>query len=125
MSAVFSFYREIILGPGDHFLFDFAYDWELLHHITPEDRPTYLQNVHNILRSNGLYFSVCFSEKDPDFGGKGKFRETPLGTILYFSSEEELKELYKPFFHVLELNTIEIRGKYGPHMANVAWLRRK
>ncbi|UCE68091.1 MAG: class I SAM-dependent methyltransferase [Candidatus Zixiibacteriota bacterium] len=105
--------------------FDFAYDWELLHHISPEDRPAYIQNVCNILRRNGIYFSVCFSVKDPDFGGEGKYRKTPLGTILYFSSEEELSELLEPFFSILELSTLEIKGKYGPHAANVAWLERK
>jgi cyclopropane fatty-acyl-phospholipid synthase-like methyltransferase len=105
--------------------FDFAYDWELLHHISPEDRPTYIHNVHNLLHPNGIYFSVCFSEKDPDFGGEGKFRKTPLGTILYFSSEGELRDLFEPFFKILELNTIEIRGKYRPHMANIAWLKKK
>ncbi|UCC81404.1 MAG: class I SAM-dependent methyltransferase [Candidatus Zixiibacteriota bacterium] len=108
-----------------HESFDFAYDWELLHHISPEDRPAYIQSVHKILRPKGTYFSVCFSEKDPDFGGEGKFRKTPLGTILYFSSEEELKELFEPFFSILELSTLEIKGKYGPHMVNVVWLERK
>ena len=28
--------------------FDFAYDWELLHHIFPEDRETYIRNVYKI-----------------------------------------------------------------------------
>ncbi len=105
--------------------FDFAYDWELLHHISPEDRPAYIQNVYNLLRPKGAHFSVCFSEKDPDFGGEGKYRKTSLGTMLYFSSEEELRELFEPLFSILELNTLEIPGKYGPHMANVAWLTKK
>lgn len=108
-----------------HGSFDFAYDWELLHHISPEDRPVYIRNVHNILRPRGIYFSVCFSEKDIDFGGEGKYRETRLGTILYFSSEGELKDLFEAFFNILELKTLEIKGKYGSHMANVAWLEKK
>ena len=105
--------------------FDFAYDWELLHHISPEDRPSYIKNVHYILKPGGTYFSVCFSEKDADFGGEGRFRKTPLGTILYFSSEEELRKLFKPLFNIIELDTLEIPGKYGPHMVNAAWLERK
>ncbi len=108
-----------------HTSFDFAYDWEVLHHIFPKDRPLYLQSVHNILRPKGIYLSVCFSEKDPEFGGKGKFRKTPLGTTLYFSSEEELKKLFDPFFHIYELNTVAIQGKYKPHLANSALLERK
>ena len=108
-----------------HAGFELAYDWEVLHHIFPEDRECYLLNVHNVLRPHGKYFSLCFSEKDSEFGGKGKIRGTPLGTTLYFSSEEELKQLFEPLFYILELNTVEIPGKYKPHLANAAWLERK
>ncbi len=105
--------------------FDFAYDWEVLHHIFPEHRESYVRNVHNLLRPNGIYFSLCFSFEDSDFGGKGKYRDTPLGTTLYFSSEDELRELFDPLFRISELRTIEIAGKYKPHLANCAWLRRR
>jgi 2-polyprenyl-3-methyl-5-hydroxy-6-metoxy-1,4-benzoquinol methylase len=108
-----------------HGQFDFAYDWEVLHHIMPDDREDYLENVFNVLLPEGIYFSQCFSIMDTDFGGEGNIRKTRLGTILYFSSEEELRDLYKPYFHILELKTMEIKGKYGPHMANVAWLKRR
>lgn len=115
-----------LLGDMDeyHESFDFAYDWELLHHISPEDRPIYIRNVRDILKPGGIYFSVCFSEDDPGFGGEGKYRTTPLGTILYFSSEEELKELFEPVFTIIQLNTIEIQGKRGPHRVNSARLKR-
>ncbi len=102
--------------------FEFAYDWEVLHHIFPEDRSRYVQNVSNMLRPAGRYFSMCFSESDPAFSGRGKIRETPLGTTLYFSSEAELEKLYAPRFRILELTTVEVSGKRGLHMANVAWL---
>jgi len=105
--------------------FDFAYDWELLHHIFPEKRKKYIENVHRILNPGGKYLSVCFSEKDPQFGGSGKYRETPLGTILYFSSEDELRGLFDPYFNVRESKTIEISGKFAPHLANYAFMERK
>lgn len=105
--------------------FDLALDWEVLHHIFPEDRSHYVKNVHSLLRPGGVYFSVCFSESDASFGGEGKFRETPLGTTLYFSSEEELRDLLVPSFDILELNIVEIPGKRGPHMVNVIWAERK
>ena len=63
--------------------FDFAYDWELLHHIYPEQRETYIANVHRLLNQGGKYLSVCFSEHDTQFGSVGKYRETALGTVLY------------------------------------------
>ena len=71
--------------------YEFAYDWELLHHIFPEDRWTYIHNVVKLLEKGAKYFSVCLSEADPDFGGKGKYRKTPLDTLLYFSSEKEIE----------------------------------
>jgi 2-polyprenyl-3-methyl-5-hydroxy-6-metoxy-1,4-benzoquinol methylase len=97
--------------------FDFAFDWELLHHIFPEDRTTYVNNVSKILNPGARYLSVSFSETDPQFGGTGKFRTTPIGTTLYFSSESELRDLMSPLFIICELKTIEVRGRSGPHRA--------
>jgi cyclopropane fatty-acyl-phospholipid synthase-like methyltransferase len=105
--------------------FDFAFDWELLHHIFPEDRETYMKNVHKILNPKATYFSVCFSEKDPQFGGVGKFRKTRMGTTLYFSQESELTSLFLTYFDVRELKTIRIGGKYGAHCAISALLERR
>ena len=97
--------------------FDFAFDWEFLHHIFPDDRKKYVHNVSKILTKGAWYFSVSFSETDPQFGGIGKFRTTPIGTTLYFSSESELRELFSPFFVIHELKTIEVTGRFGPHHA--------
>lgn len=105
--------------------FDFAYDWELLHHIFPESRRKYVHNVFRILNPGGAYLSVCFSEKDVQFGGSGKYRTTRLGTILYFSSEEELRSLFRPHFDMLKLETIQIKGKSAPHLANYAFMKRE
>lgn len=97
--------------------FDFAFEWEFLHHIFPDDRETYVRNVSKILNRGALYLSVSFSETDPQFGGTGKFRTTPIGTTLYFSSEPELRDLFSPFFLIHELKTIEVSGRFGPHRA--------
>ena len=98
-------------------LFDLAYDWEVLHHIFPEDREKYINNVYALLKPHGQYLSVCFSEDSPEFGGKGKYRKTPLDTVLYFSSEDEIRALFKPFFEIEELKTIDIVSKVGSHKA--------
>jgi cyclopropane fatty-acyl-phospholipid synthase-like methyltransferase len=97
--------------------FDFGFDYELLHHFMPEERETYVKNVASLLSPGATYLSVCFSEEDPQFGGKGKIRETPIGTVLYFSSETEIRELISPYFAMQELRTIGVAGKYGPHRA--------
>ncbi len=105
--------------------FDFAFDWEVLHHVFPEGREAYFTNVHRMLCPGGKYLSVCFSEDDPAFGGEGKYRKTPIDTTLYFSSEQELRELLEPLFLIEELSTIEIPGKRGPHMAVMALMTKR
>jgi SAM-dependent methyltransferase len=105
--------------------FGFAYDWELLHHIVPADRERYVENVHALLAAGGRYLSVCFSESDPQFGGTGKFRTTPLGTVLYFSSEAELHDLFSPLFRIRYLTTIDVPGKTAPHRAVCAFMEKR
>ncbi len=105
--------------------FGFAYDWELLHHIFPKDRERYFRNVSTLLEPGGKYFSVCFSEDDPQFGGSGRFRETRIGTRLYFSSEPEIRDLLSPHFFIRDLKTIEITAKSGTHIAIYAFAERR
>ena len=105
--------------------FDFAYDWELLHHIFPEQRRIYVENIYKLLNPGGKYLTVCFSEKNTEFGGSGKYRVTRLNTILYLSSEDELRELFEPYFKIRELKTIIIRGRPKSHFANYAFMERR
>ncbi|MGA3360067.1 MAG: class I SAM-dependent methyltransferase [Halobacteriota archaeon] len=105
--------------------FDFAYDWELLHHIFLEQRQQYVANVHRLLNPKGKYLSLCFNESDPAFGGAGKYRRTPLGTVLYFSSLGELRALFEPCFTILELRTVEIHSKSASHLASYCFMERR
>jgi len=105
--------------------YDFAYDWELLHHIFPEEREKYITNVHKLLKPGGKYLSVCFSEQSPQFGGTGKYRKTPLDTVLYFSSENEMETLFQTLFDIEELKTVTIQGKYDQHKAIYAFLKKR
>jgi 2-polyprenyl-3-methyl-5-hydroxy-6-metoxy-1,4-benzoquinol methylase len=105
--------------------YDFAYDWELLHHIFPEDRNKYIENVHRLLTTQGRYMSVCFSEASTQFGGTGKYRKTPIGTVLYFSNEAEIEKLFSSLFSIVELKTVDIQGKQGVHKTIYALMRRK
>ncbi|MDD1684147.1 MAG: class I SAM-dependent methyltransferase [Methanoregula sp.] len=93
--------------------FDFAYDYELLHHLLPEERAVYIRNVYRLTNPQATYLSVCFSDEDPQFGGHGKTRTTPMGTILYFSSEDEIRDLVSPYFEIRSLKTIEVVAKFG------------
>lgn len=104
---------------------DFAYDWGLLHHIPPTQRHKYVQNVRRVLNPSGKYLSVCFSERDTGFGGSGKYRKTRFGSVLYFSCEDELSELFQECFQVVDLRTVEIDGKFESHIFNYAFMERK
>ena len=104
---------------------DFVYGWGLLHHILPEQRQKYVENVRRILNPSGRYLSVCFSREDTGFGGSGKFRKTSLGSVLYFSSEDELRELFESYFQVIDLRTIEISGKFESHIFNYVFMERE
>jgi hypothetical protein len=84
-----------------------------------------VNNVHRLLRVDGRYLSVCFSEDSPQFGGSGKYRKTPLGTVLYFSSEKEMELLFKKWFLVRDLKTIDIKGKSAVHKAIYAYMEKK
>lgn len=112
-----SFVESDILGDlsGLETTFDFAYNWHLLHHIYPDERYAYADNAHRLLRPGGRHLSVCFSEEDPQFGGAGKYRTTSMGTTLYFSSEDEIRDLFAPLFRIDELKTIETEGKAASH----------
>lgn len=105
--------------------FEFAYDWQVLHHIFPEKRRKYVESVYRILSSEGKYLSVCFNEQNSQFGGTGKYRKTPLGTTLYFSSEGELQRLFEPYFNIIDLKTIEITAKSTNHLVNYAFMEKK
>ena len=91
----------------------------------PADRPRYVANVHRMLRPGGLYLSVCFSEDDRAIAGEGKYRQPQLGTLLYLSSEQEIRGLFEPSFDVEELATVEIEGKRAAHMAVRALMRKR
>ena len=116
-----------LLEPTDAFdaSFDFAYDWLVLHHVFPDDRPRYVASVLRLLRPGGLYLSVCFSEDDQAITGEGKYRQPQLGTLLYLSSEHEIRDVFEPSFDIEELATVEIEGKRAPHRAVKALMRKR
>ena len=103
---------------------DFACEWGLLHHIFPEQRQKYVENVYRILEPGAKYLSVCFSEKDTAFPGTGKYRKTSLGSTLYLSSEDELRKLFGTYFRIIDLQTVEIAGKFEPHIFNCVFMEK-
>jgi hypothetical protein len=89
------------------------------------DDPATVDNLdEQVLVPSGTYLSVCFSEEDSGFGGTGEFRTTSIGTVLYFSSEDELRDLFEPYFEITTLKTIQVEGKREPHMMNYAFMEK-
>lgn len=93
--------------------FDFVLEWALIHQIMPSQRLKYVEDVAELLDKGGKYLSVCFNEQSHEFGGSGNYRKSPGGTELYFSSQNELRELFKPHFHIIETKIIQ-----APHIEN-------
>ena len=94
--------------------FDFIFEWSVLHHIMPDDRNVYIENINMLLIDDGKYLATCFNEanininKDDD-----KYKISPIGTKLYYSSELELKNLYQQYFNILEAKLIKFEGPPG------------
>ena len=104
--------------------FEFVYHWALLHHIFPEYRERFAGNVEQMLTPGGKQLCMCFHEADSCFEGREKYRTTPLGTTLYFSSEKEIQDMFASRFNILDIHTTEIPGKHCPHQAVVAWMEK-
>lgn len=107
------------LTPG----YTLGWDWEMLHHIAPEQRAGYVDNVRRLLAPGALYLSVSFSVRDPLFGGIGAERVTPIGTVLYFSTATEIRALFERAFEIVELQEVVIPGRQGEHIANSVLIR--
>lgn len=111
--------------------FDFIFEWALLHHIIPAQREKYIENVSKILKENGKYLSICFNNKNPDFGAKGKNlrivpegAKMPAGTRLYYSSFEEIEQLFEPHFHIIEAKLIQMTTGSKPHIGNYLFMKK-
>lgn len=111
--------------------FDFIFEWALLHHIMPEKRKKYVKDINNLLNKDGKYLSVCFNEKDPKFSKEKGLRIIPenaraiVGGRLYFSSLEELKNLFEPYFKIIESKVFEKQGVGGVNVWNYFFMRIK
>lgn len=105
--------------------FNFAYDWEVLHHIFPEERKIYVDNVSRLLNEGGKYISACFSEDDREFGGSGKYVRTQLDTVLYLSSADELRDLFEPRFNIIEIKKLEMSSKFGTHAGIFVFMEKR
>ncbi len=111
--------------------FDFIFEWAILHHIIPKQRQKYVENIKGILNKGGKYLSLCFNNQNPDFGAKGKKlriipegAKMPAGTRLYYSSLEEIKQLFEPHFHIIEAKLIKMTAGKKEHIGNYFFMEK-
>lgn len=111
--------------------FDFVFEWAILHHIMPERRKEYLDNIKKSLNKKGKYLSVCFNNQNPDFGAKGKNlrvvsegSKMPAGTKLYYSSFEEMKQLFESF-NIIESKLIKMTAGGKEHIGNYFFMEKE
>jgi len=111
--------------------FDFIFEWAILHHIIPKQRQKYLENIKKILSKGGKYLSVCFNNQNPDFGAKGKNlrvipegAKMPAGTKLYYSSFEEMKQLFGAYFFIIESKLIKMTAGKKEHLGNYFFMEK-
>ena len=105
--------------------FAFVLEWSVLHHVAPPERPQYVKNVADLLRHGGKYLSVCFSVEGREDDSHSTFAVSPVGTKLYYSSRDELHDLFEPHFRIIESRLTTIHGQHGQqHIANYFYLQR-
>lgn len=97
--------------------FDLVLEWSILHCIPFEQWKKYIADVNNLLKDRGKYLSTCFNVQSSHMGKPGeKHRTVPEdgraipGYELYFSSIDELKELFCPYFKIIEAKLIQIEN---------------
>lgn len=111
--------------------FDFIFEWALLHHVMPEKRKKYVENISKLLNKGGKYLSVCFNIKDRKFGADKELRIVPkgsraiIGGKLYFSSLQELKELFNLHFKIIESKVYEKPSVGGNNTWNYFFMEKK
>jgi len=69
--------------------FDFVFDMGCFHHAKSKDRNRYITGVHRVLRRNGHYLLVCFSEKN----GHAWNHFTKEEIIQFFSNLFKIKRI--------------------------------
>ncbi len=68
--------------------FDTVIDSGLFHTLADEGRPVFLAQVFRVLKSNGTYFMMCFSDKEPGEWGPRRV------------SKDEIIGALEPLFHI-------------------------
>jgi len=112
--------------------FDFILGWGILHCIPFQKRKKYVKNVNKLLNDNGKYLSASFNIQDPKFTGPGQRKRTVpesaralMGEEMYFSSLEEIKELFESDFIIIEGSVFKKAGGGKVNIWNYIFMEKK
>ncbi len=108
--------------------YNFALEWGLLHFLMPEFRQSYIHSLAQLMNGKALYMVLTFNDQSPEWGGPDlKYRVGLTGPRLYYSSMDELLELYQPYFTVLEsrIRPTFFQNSGNEHLENYLLLERK
>ncbi len=102
--------------------FDGASDIGLLHHVLPQDYPTYVSEVARVLKPGAFFFLVVLSKNTPNYlSWKPQKSEAAdyekEGVHYHFFSDDEIKKLFEKDF---EIRHIDHDTPFGPKDADFA-----
>ncbi|WP_234532971.1 class I SAM-dependent methyltransferase [Streptomyces shenzhenensis] len=103
--------------------FDLAIDYSVFHHIHPGDRGKYRDTVAALVRPDGLFGMVCYSDQDPSAQG-GPDRVGSLGNTIHHPTADEVVSLFSGDFSLKEHGETRL-GQRRHHLAHRFLFRRR
>jgi len=77
-------------------MFEFVFDRGCFHSVSPNQRSTFIQEVHRVLKPSGRYHLTCFSKKDHRYGPPYPF------------SPKDIKRLFSGMFEIKYIKEITV-----------------
>ncbi|MBD3407876.1 MAG: methyltransferase domain-containing protein [Candidatus Lokiarchaeota archaeon] len=82
--------------------FDAIIDSGLFHILSDDDRWTYVRQIHRVLKENGRYYLLCFSEKEQSRAGPRRVSKAEIDTVFgkHFKINYIADTLFESALHV-------------------------
>jgi 2-polyprenyl-3-methyl-5-hydroxy-6-metoxy-1,4-benzoquinol methylase len=103
--------------------YDFCLEWSIMHCLPPEQREQYVAKIAERMNPEGLLLSTSFNDMAEKHGVPGQKERSVAGkTTLWFPSLNDVIELFKPHYEIMEAND---QITLGGHQANYLLLQKK
>lgn len=104
LSDKVQFIRDDILHSKINRQFNYIFDRGCFHVMNEEKRPKYVETVRRLLKTDGMLFLKCFSDKEPD-NGRGPYR----------FSKDMIRQTFGGHFNIKLLHDTEFQGTRKPN----------